>query len=1334
MNGSQGGVRMNWTKEQRQVIDIRNRNILVSAAAGSGKTAVLVERILARVMDRDDPIDLDRLLVVTFTKAAAAEMKERIGKALEERAYRDPENLRLQRQASLLPHAQISTIDSFCMGVVKSYHHWLELEAGFRVGEEGEMNLVKADAMEAVLEAGYAKCAEDSEEGKEFVHLVETFAPGKSDESLEDVIYRLYERAMSNPWPKEWLAQCKEALRMETVRQMEDAEWMQGLMASIRKSLSSIKAWNREVARICELPEGPDVYGDMVEDDGRIIDGLLEAEGYSSLYEGITDVRFMDLSRKKGGDPEWRELAKGWRNKVKKGIEDIKKRYFYQSPERMLADVHGSRDAIWSLLDLTEGFLEQYAAEKAEKNLLDFHDLEHYALQILTTREDGAVSYTAVADELMEYYEEIMIDEYQDGNLVQETILNALSRERRQSPAGEGAGTYNLFMVGDVKQSIYRFRLARPELFMEKYDKYHLDEGPCQKIDLQKNFRSRGMVLEGVNLMFRHLMKRELGGVEYDEAAALHPGREFAATEERTAEGVDVLLVCGEGAEGDADAKESASKSDVGKSKSDAKESASKSDVGKSKSDAKESASKSDVGKGKSDAKESASKSDVGKSKSDVEEKKLDAEEKKRLEVRAIGERIREMTSRDGGLYISEGEGYRLAEYRDVVILLRSMDGWAETFVEELLSMGVPAYAEAKAGYFSTLEVQTVLGVLKIIDNPLQDIPLAAVLRSPIGGFSNEDLAMVRVNQRDGTLYDALCAYCQGDEVCWDAPLGMGEVVKEAEERVASLRERVEGFLTWLDAYRQMASHAKVYELVQRLYQDTGYYYQVMALPDGDRRGGNLDALLQKAVDYDSTSYRGLFGFNRYMEKLDGRDVDYGEASVVNEGGNVVRVMSVHKSKGLEFPIVFASGMGKQINRRESSDAFAIHSDWGVGTNRIDYGKRTKAPTILQRAIQNRIKEESVGEELRVLYVATTRAKERLVITGCVDEVGKALGKWSEMGNGYLDLMGCTTYLDLIMPPVLDGDNPGALKHPFQLCVCMTPREAAHEAMDRLAHQAKRNALLHWDVDMVHDEVLGREMVSRRDYRYPYMGDSSLPILVSVSELKRRSAEDEEAVDARDAWEGRTPKEEPVPRFEGETPKDGGVAKNRIGVAYHAVMQHLRFGDVRDMEDLKGEVGRLVRDCRIKEEEAEWVDLSAVLAFLKSDIGQRMREAEAGNVLFKENPFVIGLPAEEVDASYKSKEMVLVQGIIDAFFEEEDGLTLVDYKTDEIKKDAEGELAKRYGLQLRLYKRALERITGKRVKETVIYSFSLGKVVHVPLAHGSSATGEDAANAAAFLG
>ena len=1183
-----------WTSEQQKVIDLRNRNILVSAAAGSGKTAVLVERIIRRLTEDDTPTDVDRLLIVTFTEAAAAEMKERISAAIEKKLEERPGDIRLERQATLIHSAQITTIHSFCLAVIRDHFHVIGIDPGFRIAEEGELKLLKQDVLEDLLEECYAEAKE------EFLDFTERFGSGKRDKKIEEIILKMYEYSRSYPRPDRWLDQCVKAYASEDLEVRAEER--------VRMRAADIERVLERGLKICEEPDGPYMYGDMLDSDLQELEELQQAENFDAMYSAAAGFKWKRLSSRKDDtvSPDKKEKVKKLREQAKSLLKGMQEDYFYAPREVWQQDMQDALPSVVTLTELVKRFAHMLDEKKRLRNMIDFNDMEQFALAILTEEKDGELVPSAVAGEYQDRFDEVMIDEYQDSNLVQETILTSVSRVSR--------GEYNIFMVGDVKQSIYSFRLSRPELFMEKYNTYSLKDSVTQRIDLHKNFRSREEVLDSVNDIFRQIMKKELGGIEYDDSAALYPGAEFPP-----------------------------------------------------------------LPSGKKDFCKSEllllDKEDTG------------GEDERQAEARMIARRIRELI-RDGVVLDKETREYRRVQYRDIVILTRSIRGWAEVFSSVLGEEGIPAYSVSREGYFETYEVSVLLDYLKILDNVRQDLPLAAVLTSAFGGLDTRELAEIRIAHPNVPFYEAAAMCAEGDA---------------AEDAcMEELRGKLRRFYDQVRYFREKVPYTPIHELLEDIIDKTGYGLYIAAMPGGAQRMANVEMLTERAAAFEGTSYKGLFNFVRYIAQLKKYDVDYGEAGIMDEQADTVRIMSIHKSKGLEFPIVFVAGMGKKFNTQDTKGSVLLHPDWGAGVDLIDLKRRTKTPTFLKKMIREETALENLAEEMRILYVALTRAKEKLIMTGAAKITED--GAVSDISSVFR-AEGAKCYLDWVLPCIL-SDETGKVKQesPVEVSV-FRAEDLTLQQEETQAEVVAEDVLRNWDDSQVYEPELRERLDAQIDYVYPFEDEGKMKLKFTVSELKKWASLAEEA--------GEEMYEEPVvvpliPEFLKEEEILTGAPR---GSAYHKLLELLDFTVDYDVENLTAAVQQLRQEGRLTDEMAECIRPKDILRFLGCRSGRRMADAARNGKLYKEQPFVLSVDASEIYPEDCSGEKILVQGIIDVYFEEPDGLVVLDYKTDKVRTG--NELKEKYHAQLDYYAQALEQLTEKPVKEKIIYSFTLGEEIEV---------------------
>lgn len=1196
-----------WTKEQQKVIDTRKRNLLVSAAAGSGKTAVLVERIITRLTKDTPPIDVDQLLVVTYTEAAAAEMKERIGLALEKALEEEPENQHLKKQTALLHTAKIMTIHSFCLSVIREYFHTIDLDPGFRVAEEGELKLLKMDVMEQMLEEKY-------EEGDpEFLQFVETFATGRDDAKLEELILKLYEFAGAYPDAESWLDACAEVYR----HGMDSKSiFMKKMLSYIKNSMADIEADMCYAMKICQQADGPYAYEATIEKDQQIFEVFKNAadyEAYQRAFEKLEKWPRLAANKDKSVNEEKiarvKVLRDGWKTK----ISDIQKDYFSQDKSSLEADMELCYPVMKILTGLVKEFGSRFLAKKTEKNLIDFHDMEQFALQILTRKEDEKFYPSEVAKEYQDQFEEIMIDEYQDSNLLQETILTSVSRMDR--------GENNLFMVGDVKQSIYRFRLSRPELFMEKYDTYTIEESNCQRIDLHKNFRSRAEVLDAANAVFRQIMTKELGGIAYDENAALYVGADYPQIDGKETE----LLVI----DTDVDVE----------------------------------------GTGVS---------------------KVRVEEARTLEARAIAERIHGLME-EQQIWDRKEEVIRPLKYSDIVILSRSLKGYTEVFTKVLAEEGIPMFAESQEGYFETLEISWMLDYLRVLDNYRQDIPLAAVLKSPFGRCTNEELAQIRMSWEDVPFHEAVLRTCG---VWWGDEMIPKKTIPE------TTLEKVRAVFNVLEGFRKEVPYTSIQDLLWKIMKETGYRDYVSAMPGGEQRAANLEMLLVKAKAFEKTSYKGLFHFVRYMDQMKKYELDMGEAGIFDEQMDAVRLMSIHKSKGLEFPVVIVVGMGKRFNMQDVKGSVISHPELGLGMDAIDVKRRTKSTTIVKKVIQTETKLENLGEELRVLYVAMTRAKEKLILAGTCTKTEKLI-KNEKKTLTFTQISEASSYYEWVLAAAANLSE-NLMKIRVIKIEDIVSAENFREEADILE---KRIFLK--DVEMLEQSPEFAEKLKEQfTFAYAY-DEEQVKLKYSVSELKKRAALETSEWEAGEAFI-KEETETIVPQF---VEKQATLTGASRGSAYHKVMELLDFSREYQKEDLEEELKKWEQEGYMDKEMSACIQVGDILEFLESSVGKRMHRAACSGKLFKEQPFVMGVDAKEIYPETEVSDFVLIQGIIDVFFEEDGELVVLDYKTDKIWKAEE--LVLKYQEQLHLYGKALTQMARGTVKEKIIYSFTLKKEIRI---------------------
>ena len=1427
---------IHFTPAQQKVLDARGHNILVSAAAGSGKTAVLVERIVRLVSEGDDPADIDHLLVVTFTRAAAAQMRERIGQALDARLREDPENTHLQRQEVLLHNAQITTMDSFFTFLLRNYFSDIDLDPGFRQIDATESDLLAAEVLQDFLEEKYR------EADPAFMQCVSYFSPGTDDRDLVDLIRELCDRAGSHPCPDSWLWDRAADYDVPDEGALFATPWMQSLVLRLQDMLLESDSVYEAMKEVCRQPDGPDVLLPFFEEEQTALfsrlreisvgNGSRDLPGtdasdpcrLSGLWEEIRSVlshsfaRYPALRGKKYDyiDPGLRKTVKSMRDAEKDRITNLEKKIGGQSVPLILAAMEAARGPMRTLADLAADYRQRLQEVKKERHVIDFVDLEHFALDILAERqEDGTYVPRRAAQALRSHYAEILIDEYQDSNEVQELMLRIIS--------GEDEGRNNRFMVGDIKQSIYRFRLARPEIFMEKYDTYRPDDPQTERIELDQNFRSRGQVLDCVNALFMRIMRREIGGVDYNDHVSLKKGASFpdeAAEETRDpAENgpaeeflqehasdpymAELLLLDTAGPEEETPEEEASGKDKSGEALPAGEKRPRKKTGGGTGRDER--------GRYPEGAEDPA-----------VEEEETSADgiavladeigalTDRQKEALLIAGRIRDLV---GVLQVRDEDTGRMrpARYGDIVILVRSTVGWNEDLRAVFEREGIPAYAESRTGYFAAREIRVLIGLLRTLDNPLQDIPLYGTLHGYFGDFSQDEIAAIRLAAPDGLLYEALCA-AAGETGTGSACNTDGQGPGPRDTPQEALRKKCADFLAFLRGWRDRVRCSTIAEIVTGLLDETGYEDYCTALPAGAQRAANLRFLRNQADAFTKTDMTGLFQFLQYIDGLKRQEIDYGEPNTLDESADVVRIMSIHKSKGLEFPVCFVAGLSKAFSFRrfDTSGPMLFDSDWGCGIHYFDTASRVRCTTLRREEIAEKIRRDCMGEELRVLYVAMTRAKEKLILTASMKGMSDKIADWRTRMAGHFHhadtlrlspfmIAGASSYLQQILEAVFahageeadltdlldtgdagmsglrgreeqdigDAGTPGLRGREGQdIGDAGTPGLRGREGQD-MEGAGTRPAARRGDpfplrirlcttgdltmqaagdqMDLARaEEVLrgmeGRTLADQPDpeaaqaladsiFRiYPHEELKGLYAQTSVSEIKHRAMHaalrqmEEGSPETADSL---FPDPVPVPYVpdfiarEMTTRQAEAGRGARIGTAFHRVLELMDYRQLeaftregpQGAEALQSWIDSLPASDRMKEEETALVDRNKVMTFLRSPLAARMAAAEAEGRLYREQPFVMGVPADRLDKDFPAEEIVTVQGIIDAFFIEEKAITLVDYKTDRIR--TADELILRYRTQVDLYAEALENSFGLPVREKILYSTALGAEIRL---------------------
>lgn len=1200
---------MNWTKEQQDAIYKKNSNILVAAAAGSGKTAVLVERIIQKILK--DGVDIDKLLVVTFTNAAASEMRERVLEAIYKKLDEEPENENLQRQIVLLGKSNICTIHSFCLDVIKNNFFEINLSANFRIASEEEIELLKQEVLENVFEKLY------EDEDEKFAKLVNTYTGYRGDEPLKEIVLKIYRFMQSAPFPKEWL--------LEKVRMFEENEesdfgkssWgkilIKNLQEEIIDGVNSLKLVRNKLEKYYELEK----YKLTIESDIETFKELYEKteKSWDDAFEYASEMKLKSWPIDKKIVMDAKDEAKSARDTVKNKLMKIIKEILIYNSESAYRDIFAMHEILEILKDVIFSFDEEFMKKKRERNIIDFNDIEHYALKILVKKdENGNYVGTDVAKKYREKFEEIAIDEYQDSNQVQEYILSTVSRGN------------NIFMVGDVKQSIYKFRQACPELFLDKYDRYDLNGNEDGlKIQLFKNFRSRDNVLQITNEVFKTIMSKSLGDIDYTEEEYLNLGASFEPHDNA----LDIAEL--------------------------------------------------DIIDLRDDDSIMAWKNDDGENSDEELDEFINQLEKEQIEAKFVVKKIKEII--DSKVQVKDKKlGYRDVTYKDIVILLRSTSKLAPVYEKELVNNDIPVFSDSSNEYLDTIEIQTIISLLKILDNPIDDISLVSVLRSEIGTFDDNEIVEIRLRKRDGNFYESL--------------------LTAKENLEGELKEKVNNFLDKLDAWRKESEYLSLAELIWKIYTDTGFYNYVGLMPNGVLRQANLKMLFERAKEYEKTSFKGLFNFIMFVERLKSGNSDMSSAKVIGENENVVRIMSIHKSKGLEFPIVFLCSTSKKINMQDLNSNLLLHQKLGIGPQYINYEKMVEYSTSAKDAIKIITKEESISEEMRILYVALTRAKEKLIITGTTKDHFKELEKKKEILNVYnsnggrlnpIILKKYISYLDWIELVYLSSDEMKKL---------IKVNEYSKKDIV-LKEEEKEIEIREFDFEKdINFEKYEKEF----SWNYENSVATKLPIKSTVSKIKEMQ---NEGIDLFEISNKEIGIAEIVPKFMEDEEK---ISASKKGTLMHLFLQKLDLKKQYSKEELENLKQELIAKRIISEDEACCINLLKIQNFLNSKLGEKLRKAK---VIEKEKAFCLKINAKEIFEEAK-EETILVQGIIDLYAIFDDGkVSLIDYKTDFVENGNECALVKKYKNQLGIYKRALEDALEKKVESVYIYSLYLNKEIKI---------------------
>ena len=1343
-----------WTQEQQNVIDSRGGNLLVAAAAGSGKTAVLVERIIQMILNSDLKIDIDKLLVVTFTNAAASEMRERIGDAISKKLDENPEDEHLQDQLVLLNKASITTIHSFCLEVIKSNFHKINLDPNFRIGDETECSLMKLEAIDETFDILY------EQNDEEFCYLVDCYAEKRGDSNLQNLILSIYSFVMASPYPKVWLKESAEDFNITDDFDFATSKWAKAILETVKIQMEGIE---KSLCKAIEDVDGIDelvTFTDKLKMEYEKIKEILYAcdTSWSDAYRQISSMTFENYAKGVKRIPkdapsyikEEKDKAKKIRDNAKKSIEKIKTSVFNKNYDDLKDEIKFLYPIVKSLSDVVLMFEQIYSQKKRDKGIIDFNDIEHFALQILTeTDENGDFVFdeegknipSDIALEYREKFYEIFIDEYQDSNQVQEVILSTIAKQKEP----------NRFMVGDVKQSIYRFRQAKPEIFLQKYATYDTDlSSKYKKIMLYKNFRSRKEVVDSVNYIFEHIMSKNLGEIDYNEEEKLNLGANFEEVE-------DEKIILGGATEIHLMEKKVPEVEDP-----------------------------------------------------DEEEEEGEDLDASQIEARMVGKIIRDiMRPNENGeimqVFDKKLETYRNVEYKDIVILLRATSAWAPVFAEELINMDIPTYADMGQGYFETMEIQVIMSFLKVIDNPMQDIPLIAILRSPIYGFTPEDFIDIRITDKKVSFYEAMRMFVgekidlsnaeeqdiaedeisddtgneiidvninkensyvdadmddyyqninyedfeyeneefiYNDEVIYESYINENveddliyeinsNIEGDEESQKSELELKVRRFLDDLKELQEKSMYMSTDEFLWYIYTNSGYYAYCGALPGGSQRQANLRILFERAKQFEETSFKGIFNFINFISKLKKSNSDMGSAKTLGENANVVRIMSIHKSKGLEFPIVICSGMGRNFNTMDFRKDVLYHHELGYGPQIVDFERRISYPSIAKEALKCKINIENISEEMRILYVALTRAKEKLIITSSIKDIEQNMHKWSsnisteKMVSKY-DILNGKNYMDWMMPAIIKHKDLEDIRETYNLSTSISMEDESkwsvktwsRDDIDFEKHEKEgiREVLNTMDLSQ-HDTEYYEQIEKKLNFEYPYLGVVKKAASISVTEIKKRQEEYEEQEDSLGLYKHKTTLKKP--KFLSESQKSEKITGARRGTIVHLIMEVLDFEKVNTESEIKAQIQDLVKRRIITEKESQVLSPRKIMRFFKSPIAKRMLSSK---FVKREQKIYTQIKMNDIylnDEIFKNNretyenESVMLRGVIDLYFEEDDGLVILDYKTDFVDENNKKEIIHKYKKQIEIYADVLSKLTGKKVKEKYLYLFGIDEQVKV---------------------
>jgi ATP-dependent helicase/nuclease subunit A len=1167
---------MNWTSEQRSAFESRNQNLLLSAAAGSGKTAVLVKRIISLIIE--DNIPIDEMLIITFTKAAAGEMRERILEGLTDLLKEEQGSQEfIQRQISMVGNANISTIHSFCMEVIKRNFHKINIDPSFRILDTTEKELLFLEVVNEVLEEAY------SEGNENFIDLVESYTSNRSDKKLVDIIDQLYNFMRSKAEPFKWLEEKIDFYSINS-ENYEDHIWIKTFKDLLKDDLIVSQKYLEEAIRKTELVGGPLEYKEAIKSDLTMVYHLIESldKGMALFINSISNITYERLGRiskvrkaeiDEGIQDQVKELRKSSKNNLNKIAGKVGNKDFLEQ----IKDLQKIKPMVLALEDLLKKIDERFKLGKLEENVVDFSDLEQYALELLKDQE--------INEKYKEKFNYIFVDEYQDTNSLQEEIVNLIKREN------------NVFLVGDVKQSIYKFRLAEPELFLGKYRNYSLDKGAVnRKINLTRNFRTRVEILDGINFIFNELMSEKFGEIEYNEEAYLYKGLDFLPIENSN---IEINIINGDRRLLDTEI---------------------------------------------------------------IDDEILDLKTSE-TEALAIIQRIKNLIGKE--TFDRKIGELRPIKYSDIVVLMRATSGWGPIFEEKFIKEGIPLYYEGGTGYLESLEIEMFLNILRVIDNRRNDVALLSVLRSSFGGFSIDEIIRIRLEHPAEEYFDSLLYMSKED---------------------TELGKKSNVFIRKLDYWYETSRYLAIDSFIEKLLRESNFLNYVSALPGGNLRRGNLKLLIQKAKIFNNSSSAGLFYFIKFIEKMGKISADFDTANVISENVNVVRLMSIHKSKGLEFPVVIIARGNRQMRSMSSRSDFSFHKNLGIGADYIDHENRVKSKTIAKYVIDKKIHEENLAEEMRILYVGMTRSIDQLLIFGTYTRgFEKAIKEWTiEQSKEYLRKS--KSYIEWIMKII--SNNKDAKK-----IYDLLDKDFNSDGNDLFKiNIIDLSEIQEISADETEKNVKIKNIFKSKKIESTHEIDKLLNMQEPVTETKKPlklSVTNFASSDSNSQFKlfNSIPQMQKEPSFVTEKV---GLSPFDIGNTYHYVMEQINLSKVSPIE-IEEQIDYLFSKGYINKDQKNVLNIDSIVSFYDSTIGNRLIQSKK---VKREVPF-----------TYKYNNNLYIQGIIDLYFIEKDSIVIVDYKTDKINPSNEELLVEEHREQVKLYAEALEKITGVKVKEKYLYFF-----------------------------